>query len=1592
MKTACLILFLTILSAFGAVNPAVQNDPVTKHVANPKGFWPAQTNDPLFILAVQAVQILPGGGLATNVYQFATFPGSGLILATNGLIITGSVDTNHIKIPWSNVVGFALSSAYTNFILTSATNAAAAVTNGMSLGSFIATLNGRGTNSAIWNGTNVGGFQVQATAAGNPYYFIPQLTYLEIGRGFGGSTLRASNVWADTFFGPDGNPLVLLSAAGVSTKQIIATNTTTAGFVGEGSGLTNLQVTAIAVTGTPDATKVLFGDRWDVVSGGSATNVLQVVASSRIGVLTNGLNRTPFLLSYYVDSVNGSDAKDGLTPQSAWQTLGRLSNTLNSADIRLARGSHWREQLTLGTNCTVSAYGSGPRPILDASDVKTGWTLAGAFTNVYAVSNVVVTGGGSERRISVIEDGDILTIAANLASCETNAGTYYAALDPVAGSTNSVFVHPTDGSTNHLFEVAVRELGLQAGNNCTVRSIHTRNNMTPGGSIVLGEDCYAQDVFAENGTKHNFFIASGVVEDCEAGKQSFDSSATLFVAYSVVDGRSVVFRRCRAWGKPNKPAVATAYYGHTGGAVGAYTNVLFEDCAADYTLGFGGVAVLTNGVQVFNRCSTYGATSSGWTAYGGTNIYLDCTFLNSTTPAFGSSGSDNYVLISGCKVGGTDYGVRINQNRSHVYIHDSFLSGRIDTTAGTNSTYIVSNTVIHASLPINLTAGNTVSGNSNCYPAFGQAVVNGVTYPTWGEYQAALSPTDANSLTNNLKLIGNTSNGDFRYGYDSPAVTNLAGPGWRMSYSPALVPDSVSRSIPVRLASGRDPHTTFDAYTNHAEAHFLVATNDSSQSQTLYGAKLSGPFTNTTDSARFVGANNLDLYFDKAGAANNLKHHFSIAGTDYGEISLRPSDATFRFQALNGNGVWIVGNNNPVTLLGGGSGLDIVRFADTSGNLKYRMSSSFDNFFDSSITITNPAEQFIGNGGGLSNVTASALVAGVTNWVLTIATNAAHGATNDLLIGANLWAGQNDFEQPVTLTSGLIANGGITVESNLTLVSGIMSGNGSGLSNVTASSTSSAYSNWVVFIAREASKSYYLSSVTQSFGVTVATNCFTMIDVPQAALSTNSIAISSGTNYFLSRVSTNTISSIIEGPAVLHTYAQITGGGGVQTVTAHPELYLWFTNDTLVEIATSGDIVYSEADGFRAVQVTMNVLGTSNSLPSGTRLMLRWKTTAQANSPTWSFIVGGDYDSHLTIGQTASLVGDMRMSVYDTNANNIVDWVDHVALSALNTNGASVGAVPTMTGSNVSWAIPSGSGNVVDTANNDFTGSNAFHGATWFGGSVTVDNGNNTLTASNLSVTGWAKLAGTETNTTITTGFVYADASGGRSSTNPPFMIASQVGTQIGSSNLLTAELVGTQIGSSNLVTAALVGTQIASSNLLTAALVGTQIASSNLLTAAQVGTQIASSNLLTAAQVGTQIGGSNLITLAQAAVITNSGQINNTLPSANVLYAWTQIATPTNTIPITNGCSYYDIPATGLRVDVTNTSGSGSFQTVVWRNTNAAATAYIYTSAAGVGIYGTAATTANTNGLAVPATKSAVQVFARIPNVETNYSNTVKQ
>ena len=141
---------------------------------------------------------------------------------------------------------------------------------------------------------------------------------------------------------------------------------------------------------------------------------------SRVGLFTA---HRPRGFKWYVDSVNGNDTNSGKSPATAFRTISAATSHLGAGDsIGLARGSQWREQFTLpAANIMVGAYGSGNRPLLDASDaIATGdWSKTAGSTVTYQASEPhdIATG---KTFIRVWENGALLKYQTSVALVDAN--------------------------------------------------------------------------------------------------------------------------------------------------------------------------------------------------------------------------------------------------------------------------------------------------------------------------------------------------------------------------------------------------------------------------------------------------------------------------------------------------------------------------------------------------------------------------------------------------------------------------------------------------------------------------------------------------------------------------------------------------------------------------------------------------------------------------------------------------------------------------------------------------------------------------------------------------------------------------------------------------------------------------------------------------------------------------------------------------------------------------------------------------------------------------------------------------------------------
>lgn len=369
----------------------------------------------------------------------------------------------------------------------------------------------------------------------------------------------------------------------------------------------------------------------------------EVVTANGISeaVTANGMTEavTQYQASYnwYVDSVNGDDDNAG-TEFAPFATIAKLLTVWQAGQsVGLAKGSHWREQLTIpGDNCGVYAYGSGARPILDCSTVHTNalFSKTAGRTNVYQITVSTNYTASEPSFISVWENDTRLTYQSSLANCDANAGTYYMASSNATSVV--VYVHASDSSditaNSKTYEIANRAFGIYGGNTgIVIQGIETRRNYSNGGSIKTGQatitDCVCRD-----GNSHNIYYGEGsVLTDVTCTGAYYIAAYSLFILNNNVGtGLGATLTRCTAE-LPAYDALSTGFYGHvnTSGDFGALS---FTDC---------NVTNLANGFSYAN-CTT--VTQSGGTA---TDVRTVHNFANSGITSFVVTGQTQANTVTG---------------------------------------------------------------------------------------------------------------------------------------------------------------------------------------------------------------------------------------------------------------------------------------------------------------------------------------------------------------------------------------------------------------------------------------------------------------------------------------------------------------------------------------------------------------------------------------------------------------------------------------------------------------------------------------------------------------------------------------------------------------------------------------------------------------------------------------------------------------------------------------------------------------------------------------------------------------------------------
>ena len=242
-----------------------------------------------------------------------------------------------------------------------------------------------------------------------------------------------------------------------------------------------------------------------------------------------------FATTYYVSNA-GVDSNDGTSLRTAWKTCSKINNSgkiFQPGDsVLFERGGVWREGLNFNASgnasawITVGAYGGGPLPVLNGSNLVAPWTAA-PQTSFTAYSAPL-----SSRPASVFEDGQWLGYGPQTSAAALTPGSFFY---DTANKTLFVRTFEDADPGSHLIEAAVRqsEVGMY-GNYVIYRELHATKaayagfNMSAAFSNVTVDRCRA-DYSAMRGI--NFYDGKAI-----------ESNLTItnnVVAHNMLDGIKV---------------------------------------------------------------------------------------------------------------------------------------------------------------------------------------------------------------------------------------------------------------------------------------------------------------------------------------------------------------------------------------------------------------------------------------------------------------------------------------------------------------------------------------------------------------------------------------------------------------------------------------------------------------------------------------------------------------------------------------------------------------------------------------------------------------------------------------------------------------------------------------------------------------------------------------------------------------------------------------------------------------------------------------------------------------------------------------------
>lgn len=527
------------------------------------------------------------------------------------------------------------------------------------------------------------------------------------------------------------------------------------------------------------------------IGGGLSQPGPNQIGGNGFGLLGGGA------FDYYIDSVNGSNSNSGRSPSSALKTISALPSITPSKRIGLACGSSWREQLTVSAaDVTVGAYGSGVRPVLDASDIilNANFTKTAGKTNVYETPIInFIMGGTSAAWVNVFETGgpgdnatgQFLKFVADQTTVDSTAGSYTIASMSTAGgvpASGKIYIHTTDGTSpivnGYIYEFSNRRAGLYyTAPRGRIIGIEGRKACSNSGAFALdggdGSAFFVDGVLSRNNNDHAMFVSGGSTVQNSVFLNSYwgGNSPNHLVFYENVGVGRSFYSRNNIFQQDQNPgtAVPTCILSHAGSGM---NGSLYS--TNDWFIAKNGLNLIGIFAQEVSKVVIDGANASE--IYQFVNVYTDLDMSNSQAV---SAVASNTQII--CQAGsltlnlttnkistkndahqvgfGTNLGITVNDTAG-IYYKDTPNGSALDIFAGSASSGVTAlnfngttfDGAITFIFPYNFSGsgatftGGTTAPAANSYKNVNRWAINGVTYSSLATWKAAVSPQDSAAI------------------------------------------------------------------------------------------------------------------------------------------------------------------------------------------------------------------------------------------------------------------------------------------------------------------------------------------------------------------------------------------------------------------------------------------------------------------------------------------------------------------------------------------------------------------------------------------------------------------------------------------------------------------------------------------------------------------------------------------------------------------------------------------------------------------------------------------------------------------------------